>query len=224
MGLPYRGFESIATFTTFLVRGTVYLPWLMKIFQERGGLITKRKIESFTELSTYDIIINCTGLGAKELACDGSMEPARGQIVVVKATTPRQVNGIYHYKNLNLGKFVYIIPFKDIILLGGTIEPGEWSTVPDPDVAKEIYEKCVDLVPALKGSEVVGGWACLRPGRETVRLEIEDQGEGSPTVIHNYGHGGFGYILSWGCAMETLKLLQQCLDKKGFVTKPQSKL
>ena len=118
MGLPYQGFESIATFTTFLVRGTVYLPWLMRVFRERGGLITKRKIESFAELSTYDIIINCTGLGARELACDGSMEPARGQIVVVKATTPRQVNGIYHYKNLNLGKFVYIIPFKDIILLG----------------------------------------------------------------------------------------------------------
>ena len=72
-------------------------------------------------------------------------------------------------------------------MAGGTIEPGEWSTVPDPDVAKEIYEKCVDLEPALKGSEVVGGWACLRPGRETVRLEIENRGEGSPTVIHNYG-------------------------------------
>ena len=85
----------------------------------------------------------------------------------------------------------FAVSTSQTLLAGGIEEPGEWSTVPDPDVAKEIYEKCVDLVPALKGSEVVGGWACLRPGRETVRLEIEDQGEGSPTVIHNYGQSVF---------------------------------
>ena len=118
MGLPYQGFESIMTFTTFLVRGTVYLPWLMRIFQERGGLIVKQKIESFAELSTYDIIINCTGLGARELTGDRLVLPVRGQIVAVKATTPPQVNGIYHNKELDHGKFVYVIPFKDVILLG----------------------------------------------------------------------------------------------------------
>ena len=118
MGLPYQGFESIVTFTTVTVRGTVYLPWLMKLFQERGGLIVKRKIESFAELSTYDVIINCTGLGARELAGDRFVLPARGQLVVVKATNPPQVNGIYHNKESDHSRFVYVIPFKEIILLG----------------------------------------------------------------------------------------------------------
>ena len=118
MGLPYQGFESIMTYTMYLVRGTVYLPWLMRNFRERGGLITKRKIESFDELSTYDIIINCTGLGARELAGDRSMLPVRGQIVVVKATTPPQINGIYHSMEVDCSKFAHVFPFKDIILLG----------------------------------------------------------------------------------------------------------
>ena len=121
MGLPYQGFESIMTFTTFLVRGTVYLPWLMRIFQERGGLIVKQKIESLAELSTYDIIINCTGLGARELTGDRLVLPVRGQIVAVKATTPPQVNGIYHSMEVDDSKFLHVIPFKDIILLGELI-------------------------------------------------------------------------------------------------------
>ena len=118
MGLPYQGFESIVTFTTVTVRGTVYLPWLMRVFQERGGLIVKQKIKSFNELSSFDVIINCTGLGARELAGDRFMRPVRGQLVVVKATDPPKVNAIYYNKEFDHSSFVHVIPFKDTILLG----------------------------------------------------------------------------------------------------------
>ncbi len=45
----------------------------------------------------------------------------------------------------------------------------------------------------------------LRPVRPSVRLEKEQVGE-NKTVVHNYGHGGAGYTLSWGCAMEVVEL------------------
>lgn len=46
---------------------------------------------------------------------------------------------------------------------------------------------------------------CLRPFRPAgPRLESERFGE--KTVIHNYGHGGSGWSLSWGCAAEAAAL------------------
>lgn len=46
---------------------------------------------------------------------------------------------------------------------------------------------------------------CLRPFRPAgPRLEIERFGE--KTVVHNYGHGGSGWSLSWGCAAEATAL------------------
>jgi D-amino-acid oxidase len=44
----------------------------------------------------------------------------------------------------------------------------------------------------------------VRPRRTGVRLEL-DVGPG-PAIIHNYGHGGAGITLSWGCAEEVGRL------------------
>jgi len=41
----------------------------------------------------------------------------------------------------------------------------------------------------------------LRPYRPSVRLEAEAL-PGGGVLWHNYGHGGAGVTLSWGCARE----------------------
>jgi len=49
--------------------------------------------------------------------------------------------------------------------------------------------------------------AGVRPYRSgTYRLEL--QPFGSKHVIHNYGHGGTGITMSWGCADAVVKLVQ----------------
>ena len=53
----------------------------------------------------------------------------------------------------------------------------------------------------------------LRPGRPEIRLEREDAANGPPR-IHNYGHGGSGITLSWGCAEETLRLVREALEDR----------
>ena len=45
-----------------------------------------------------------------------------------------------------------------------------------------------------------------RPTRATIRVE-EEVGEDGTVVVHNYGHGGAGVTLSWGCAEEARALL-----------------
>jgi D-amino-acid oxidase len=46
---------------------------------------------------------------------------------------------------------------------------------------------------------------CVRPARSSVRLESERFEDGR--VVHNYGHGGAGFTVSWGCAEEVARLV-----------------
>ena len=57
------------------------------------------------------------------------------------------------------------------------------------------------VLSAVHHAEVVAHRVGLRPARPSVRLEAEGR------VVHNYGHGGAGVTLSWGCAEEVRDLV-----------------
>ena len=59
--------------------------------------------------------------------------------------------------------------------------------------------------PELDRSKIIGESVGLRPSRSEVRLESEKV-DGT-LIIHNYGHGGAGVTLSWGCADEVTRML-----------------
>ena len=56
-------------------------------------------------------------------------------------------------------------------------------------------------------AEIIEDIVGLRPGRTEVRLEKELIS--GKTVIHNYGHGGSGVTLSWGCAEEVVEIANE---------------
>jgi len=95
---------------------------------------------------------------------------------------------------------VYMFPHGDQILLGGTNEEGNWDTDPKPEVAKRIVAGCAAIEPRLHGVEILGHRVGLRPWPPEVRLESEPLGDG--VLWHNYGHGGAGISMAWGCAAE----------------------
>jgi D-amino-acid oxidase len=98
------------------------------------------------------------------------------------------------------------------LLLGGFAEPDEWSLdidLENYDALREVYQRCVQFLPVLRGAEIdraepvrVGLRPCRLGG---VRLE-RDPGT---CIIHNYGHGGSGVTLSWGCAEEAAALAHE---------------
>lgn len=62
----------------------------MKTFKSQSGKIVRRKINTLDELKRekYNVIVNCSGLGARELAKDPQVTPVRGQVSrVIKYTT-----------------------------------------------------------------------------------------------------------------------------------------
>ena len=209
--LPSR-LKTVWKFNIFIVNPPKYLQCLTERFREKGGILIKKKIHNLHELSEpFDVIINCTGLGARELVGDLSVYPVRGQLVKVEGP---QVPAIFE-GNAHVS---YIIPRGGSIFLGGTADQHNWSTACDAAQVADIYRKCVELCPQLEGRKVIGSWACLRPARERVRLEV-DKSFKSSLLIHNYGHGGSGFILSWGCATQVAQIVQQHLQQRLMSSK-----
>ncbi|KAM9676145.1 D-aspartate oxidase isoform 5-T5 [Dama dama] len=63
-------------FTTLKCEGPAYLPWLQKRVKGSGGLILTRRMEDLWELHpSFDIVVNCSGLGSRQLAGDAEIFP-----------------------------------------------------------------------------------------------------------------------------------------------------
>jgi D-amino-acid oxidase len=183
----------------------VYLPWLMRQVRGRGGDIVRRRVTALAELldDGVDAVVNCPGLGARELVGDLSVYPVRGQIV--RVTNPGltlSVRDEFH----PAGR-AYVHPRTGDCILGGTLEENRWDTEADPATAKAIIARCTEIVPALADTEVIEHLAGLRPGRQEIRLEESPPETEGIRIVHNYGHGGAGITLSWGCAEHVRRIL-----------------
>jgi D-amino-acid oxidase len=171
-----------------------YLDYLRKRF--RGDLRLGVTLRSFDELAG-DVVVNCTGVGARMLANDDAVEPHRGQVLIVnKFDLPA---ALVHETSL-----AYAIPRTNDCILGGTNDESA-DLEPNAEDTAKILAICREyLGVAGRVREVKVG---LRPFRRSgVRLEAEGR------VIHNYGHGGSGFTVSWGCAEEVAALCAHALD------------
>ena len=189
-----------------LMEPAVYLPYLERRFTDGGGTIDV-VLDGIDDLQALDapLVVNCTGLGARDLCDDDRLFPIRGQ--VVRVTNPGLGRGFDDdHGPLAL---TYIIPRRTDCILGGTAEKGMWNDTPSDETTAAILERARTLEPRLRDAEVLDVRAGLRPGRDAVRLEIERTG--SSTIIHNYGHGGAGYTLAWGCADEVATLARSAI-------------
>jgi D-amino-acid oxidase len=128
---------------------------------------------------------------------DPAVVPVRGQVVI--AANPG-VEEFLVNRDPEPPWIVYMFPHGDTILLGGTNEEGNWDRQPSAEVAERIMAGCIAIEPRLRDAEILGHRVGLRPWRPEVRLEAEPLGDG--VLWHNYGHGGAGISMSWGCAAE----------------------
>ena len=198
------GYEHGLRFAVPLAEMPRYLPWLVARVHTLGGEFVQRHLRSLDEVGNgADVVVNCAGLGARELVDDPSVYPVRGQ--VVRVGNPGLTVSVRD--EAHPGGRAYVHPRSDDCILGGTLEEDQWDTTVDPAVGAAILERCCDLVPALRGAEVLEQLVGLRPGRPAVRLEEGDPLASGARVVHNYGHGGAGVTLSWGCAREVVELV-----------------
>ena len=204
---PARTEESLPIFRSGfalavpLMDTTIYLDYLAARFQKAGGSINEHvRFKRLEDVDlAFDLMINCAGIGARTLVNDIDLEPHRGQVAIVPKIG-----------NLNCAivcdddPLMYAIPRTNDCVFGGTNEISDNLAV-DPASTSRIVGEC-SRVLKIDNPRVLTERVGLRPFRKSgVRLEQEKLGDGR-TAIHNYGHGGSGFTLSWGCAENVLEL------------------
>ena len=197
-----------------------YLEYLRRQFLEQGGQIVQRTVTRLDEVFAQSrVVVNCTGLGARELVGDRDIHPSRGKVVRLKQRDYHRV--LFDDEDRN--SMAYVIPRIDDIVFGGTDdedisgeryrgEEYQESFTLDPE-AEAILHRCAAILPWVAEItpadvlKVVTGW---RPVRSQVRVEGERVAP-ERLLLHNYGHGGAGVTLSWGCAQDVVEQLGRIL-------------
>jgi D-amino-acid oxidase len=195
-----HSFRSGFALTVPLMDTTIYLDYVANRFVAAGGSITSNtQLEKLEDVdSKFDLVINCAGIGARELVHDRHLEPHRGQVAVVPI-----IDGLSCAIVCDDAPLMYAIPRTNDCVFGGTNEVSD-NLAADCATTSKIVAEC-SCVLSIETPRVLAERVGLRPFRKSgVRLESDRLRDGR-AVIHNYGHGGAGFTLSWGCAREVLE-------------------
>jgi len=204
-----RGVEKSHLFTSGftmevpLMDTTRYLDYLKERLTNAGGSIQGNvRFERLEDVGReFELVINCSGIGAKMLAADVDLEPHRGQVAIVP-----KIDNLSCAIVCDDAPLMYAIPRTNDCVFGGTNEVSDnWDV--DPTSTSRIAAEC-SRVLNIDNPRVLANRVGLRPFRKSgVRLDRGRLRDGR-TVLHNYGHGGSGFTLSWGCANNVFQLAQ----------------
>lgn len=117
---------------TMFIEPSIYLNTLVRDFYIFGGRIRRVIFTTPNQLATLSesIVVNCTGLGARELFGDRELMPIKGQLTVLLPQPE------VDYAMVGMG--LYMFPRRDGIILGGTFERGVETMEPNPQAKKRI--------------------------------------------------------------------------------------
>ncbi len=201
------GFAMLAP----VVESDTFLEWLLARVRALGAVVEKvpASLTSFEPLFTRgQVVVHCTGIGARKLVDDRDLHPVRGQLLRVEG--PRIVRSVCDDGGPLAG--TYVIARTHDTIVGTTHNVGDWNLDVYPGETMDILARATRLVPELSGARILDQRVGLRPARSGVRLEVEHTPAGP--VLHHYGHGGAGVTLSFGCADEAAGLVEGLLGSR----------
>jgi D-amino-acid oxidase len=194
---PVTGRPDAWRFTAPRAQPSLFLPWL----EAKLAHPIERRVVTELDRERGDVVVNCTGLGARELTGDELLMPLLGQIVIAERGSTDLVTTVTDHRNPD--EIFYVIPRRDELVLGGCSLPFPPGAEPelDPAISARIiaHARAIGIPIGNVRTERVG----LRPFRAHVRLERDAT---HARVIHNYGHGGAGFTLCRGCADSVAEL------------------
>ena len=138
---------------TIRIEPNIYLDAIVRDFLLWGGHIVVRKFETPRDLATLrePIVMNCTGLGARDLFGDRELIPLKGQLTVMVPQSEvmyHTIGGTRPQPPGSLG--IHMMPRSDGIILGGTSQRDVWTTEPDEAERKRIVDEHIEVFRAMK--------------------------------------------------------------------------
>lgn len=225
------GYDSGIRHSSVCINAALYLPYLASQCLAHGARISRAELSHIADAASMhhsgkpaDVVVNCTGLLASKLGgvMDAKVIPVRGQTVVVRneATPMIATSGTDDGPD----ELCYIMQRAagGGTILGGTYQEGNWEAAPDMEIAARIMKRAVEVCPELAGGKGVEGLSVvrhgvgLRPVREG-GVRVEKEKVGGVWVVHNYGHGGWGYQGSYGCAQGVVELVGEALGVRAVL-------
>ncbi|MEH2122219.1 FAD-dependent oxidoreductase [Nostoc sp.] len=207
----------------------VYMKWLLQQVKDIGCEIIQEKItvnlvqneQELLRRFNAKAIVNCAGLGSIATTGDTSMYPLRGALVRVKnlGKVVTDAHCISHEESSsNEQDIVYIVPRgDDLVVLGGLTQQDQWDTDLSLEVPiiRQMYDGCLEFLQELRELPL--------DEKEPVRTGLRPLTEENVCVervlnthvFYNYGHGGSGVTLSWGCSQEIVQLVQEMLREEA---------
>lgn len=136
---------------TLRIEPGIYLDRLVADVRGEGGRIVIRTFGSRTDLAALDepTLVNCSGLGARDLVGDPEIRPLKGQLTLLIPQAEVDYS-TFGAASPVAGGFVHMQPRSDGIALGGTSVEGEWSLEPDEEARRRIVEAHIDLFDRMR--------------------------------------------------------------------------
>lgn len=223
------GIISGCEFTSVCIDTIIYLAWLKSQCLTLGVVFRRAVLKHISEAASLshsgskaDIIINATGLLSCKLGgvMDSAVYPVRGQIVVVRNEISTMITNSGTDDGDDELMYTMMRAAGGGTILGGTYQKGNWESNPDPNIALRIMKRAVEAQPELTGGKGIEALSIIRHGvglrpARTGGVRIEKEVIDGAWVVHNYGHAGWGYQGSYGCAERVVELVEEILAEKG---------
>ncbi len=192
---PVTGAPIAWRFQSLGIEPARFLAWLTRRLR---GPIERRQVSDLAS-EPGDVVVNCTGLAARELAGDDALGPLFGQVVITEVGAVDR--SITVTDDRVADEIFYVVPRRDELVLGGCSIP--WPPGKPPEIDPGITRRILDQARAL--GLPVGAVKRVRTGLRPYRPEVRLERTGR--ILHNYGHGGAGYTLCRGCANAVARLV-----------------
>lgn len=164
-----------------------------------------------------DALVNCTGLGSRELCNDSTTVGARGVLLQFDRSScqwdvqPESRDSVIMIEDPPMGSETapcYLIPRGGIVAVGGTYLEGDGETEIRIEEMATLMQNARSMGINTDTSKPPNKWVGFRPYRPTARLEVDmEHSKHELKVVHNFGFGGSGWTVFVGAAKEAVSLL-----------------